>query len=64
MLMNTMFYRYGKFTRRVSRYGLYSTLPFASGRVANRRNRQAITSHRALPVTKFNALYKPLNCGF
>jgi len=26
----------GKLTCRVSRYNLYSTLPFASGRVANR----------------------------
>ncbi|VAX03162.1 hypothetical protein MNBD_GAMMA19-1966 [hydrothermal vent metagenome] len=64
MLMSIMFYGYEKFTCWVSRYGLYSTLPFASGCVANRCNRQAITPHRALPATKFNALYKPFNCGF
>jgi anti-anti-sigma factor len=46
------------------RYGLYSTSPFASGGVANRRNSTTITAHRALPETKWNVLYRPFNCGF
>ncbi len=46
--MNIMFYRYEKLTRWVSRYGVYRTLLFVSGRVANRRNRQAITRQRLL----------------
>ena len=37
-MLNILFYRFGEFTCWVSRYDLYSTLPFASGRVANRRN--------------------------
>jgi len=45
-------------------YGLYSTLHFLSGCVANRRNSLAITSHRALPDRKCNALYRSFNHGF
>jgi len=52
------------FTLWVSRYALYSTLHFAPGCVANRRNRPAIPPHRAWPDTKCNALYRSSNCGF
>ena len=45
MLMNIMFYGYGKLTCRVSHYNLYSTLSFAPGRVG--RSRTACASrHR------------------
>ncbi len=54
---------YTRPTLRVSRYDLYRTLRFASGDVANRRNRPAIPPHRALPATKCNARYRPFNCG-
>ncbi len=54
---------FGNFTCWVRCYNLYSALNFASGRVANRRNRPAITPHRALPATKFNVLYSPFNGG-
>jgi len=64
MLMSIMFYGCGKLTCRVSCYDVDSMLPFASGRVANRRNSKLLLLNRALPVTKFNALYKPFNCGF
>jgi len=37
MLMNIMFYGYGKLTCWVSRYDLYSTLSFAFGRVGRSR---------------------------
>jgi hypothetical protein len=64
MLAYITFYGPRKLSYWVSRYELYSTLYFASGRVANRRNRLAITPHRASPATKYNALYSPFNCGF
>jgi len=86
MLMNIMFYGYGKLTCRMSRYNLYSTLSFASGRVgrsrtscasrhryilynANRRITRQLLLRRLkrlllVPVTTFNTLYKPFNCGF
>lgn len=64
MLMNIMFYSSRKFTQWLNRYDLYSALHFASGRVANRRNRLAIAPHRASPATKCNALYSPSNYRF
>jgi hypothetical protein len=64
MFAYIMFYCSRKLSHQVTRYDLYSTLHFASGYVANRRNRLAITPHRASPATKCNALYNSFNCGF
>ena len=58
------FYGFRKFIQWMHLYDLYSTLHFASGRVANRRNRPAITPHRVLPATKCSALYRTSNYGF
>lgn len=63
MLVRNVFKNFKGLASGVSRYGLYSTLHFAPGGVANRHNRLAILSHRALPVTKCNALYNPFNGG-
>jgi len=64
MLINLKIVQLVAFTQRVNRYDLYSTLYFAAVGVANRRNRQTITPHRALSATKYNALYRPFNYGF
>ncbi len=64
MLMYLMFYGFREFTQWVSRYDTQSTFFIATGRVANRHNRLAILSHRALPFTIKNALCMPFNCGF
>jgi len=62
--MHKKFIQLVEFTQGVKRYDLYSTLYFAAVGVANRRNRQTITPHHALSATKYNALYRPFNCGF